>query len=180
MAEQIIAQGALVSELLPWQTPRPEHFPRRNRIISGLSLGTLVVEAAVKSGSLITARYALEHDREVFAIPGSIHNPMSEGCHHLIKQGAKLVAGCADIIEEIGQFGQLLQQNTIENNPMTPISKSEGVATPPLLEYIGFEPTAVDTIAERAKQSVSDVLAQILDMELAGTIAAVPGGYIRL
>lgn len=177
LAEQIAAQGALVSEFLPTQGVRAEHFPKRNRIISGLSLATLVVEAALKSGSLITARFAMEQGRDVFAIPGSIHNPMSEGCHKLIKQGAKLVENVMDIIEEVGQFQQLLARQHIEIQQQLPhINEQED----PFLACIGYEVTSVDCIAERANLSVADVLARLLDMELSGKIACVAGGYTRI
>lgn len=176
LAQQICENGALVSEFLPDQTARAGNFPRRNRIISGLSQGTLVVEAAIKSGSLITARFAMEQDREVFAVPGSIHNPMSKGCHWLIKQGAKLVEEINDIIEELTTFQQFLAKRVITE---TPDEKAAFVEAHPLIRHIGYEVTAVDCIAERSLLPVNDVLAQLLDMELAGEITSVPGGYLR-
>jgi DNA processing protein len=180
LAQQISTTGAVISEFMPDQTARPENFPRRNRIIAGLSQGTLVIEAAIKSGSLITAKYAMEQDREVFAVPGSIQNPMSKGCHWLIKQGAKLVENTDDIIEEIEVFQRLLvkqanQNGQLESVKTTPIDKEE-----PLLKHIGYEATAVDCIAQRSLLPVHNILAQLLVMELAGLIAAVPGGYIRV
>ncbi|MCJ8268592.1 MAG: DNA-processing protein DprA [Psychrosphaera sp.] len=177
LAQQVSENGALISEFLPDQTARPENFPRRNRIISGLSQGTLVVEAAIKSGSLITAKYAMEQDREVFAIPGSIHSPMSKGCHWLIKQGAKLVEDINDIVEELSAFQHFLAQQAIER---IQVKQTSAVPTEGLLKHIGFEATAVDCIAQRSLLSIPDVLAQLLDMELAGKVAAVPGGYLRL
>lgn len=177
LAEQIVDSGALVSEFLPQQGVRAEQFPKRNRIISGLSHGTLVVEAALKSGSLVTARTAMEQNREVFAIPGSIHSPMSEGCHHLIKQGAKLVENIHDIIEEVGPFQHYLAKQHIEICQNDPISKEE---EDPFLACIGYEITPVDIIAQRSNLPVNDVLARLLDMEIAGKVAAVGGGYSRI
>ncbi|NQZ06504.1 MAG: DNA-protecting protein DprA [Algicola sp.] len=177
LAQQVSENGALVSEFLPDQTARPENFPRRNRIISGLSQGTLVIEAAIKSGSLITAKYAMEQDREVFAIPGSIHSPMSKGCHWLIKQGAKLVEDINDIVEELSTFQHFLAERAIERVQVTQTSAEPGDG---LLKHIGFEATAVDSIAQRSLLPIPNVLAQLLDMELAGKVAAVPGGYLRL
>jgi DNA processing protein len=177
LAQQISESGALVSEFLPDQTARPENFPRRNRIISGLSQGTLVIEAAIKSGSLITAKYAMEQDREVFAIPGSIHSPMSKGCHWLIKQGAKLVEDINDIVEELSAFQHFLAERAIQS---IQVKQTSAVPEDSLLKHIGFEATAVDSISQRSSLSIPDVLAQLLDMELAGKVAAVPGGYLRL
>ncbi len=177
LAQQISENGALVSEFLPDQTARPENFPRRNRIISGLSQGTLVIEAAIKSGSLITAKYAMEQDREVFAIPGSIHSPMSKGCHWLIKQGAKLVEDINDIVEELSAFQHFLAERAIVN---IQAKQTSAVPEDDLLKHIGFEATAVDSISQRSSLPIHDVLAQLLDMELAGKVAAVPGGYLRL
>lgn len=177
LAQQICQSGALVSEFLPQQAAKAEHFPRRNRIVSGLTKGTLVVEAAVKSGSLITARYALEQNREVFAVPGSIHNPMSEGCHQLIKQGAKLVESIHDIIEEIGEFQQFLAKQSIENQATQPNNQDMADS---FLACIGYDVTSVDTIAERSNLPVPDVLARLLDMEIEGKITAIAGGYTRI
>lgn len=176
LAQQIIDNGALVSEFLPDQSARPENFPRRNRLISGLSQGTLVIEAAIKSGSLITAKYAMEQGREVFAIPGSIHNPMSQGCHQLIKQGAKLVENINDIIEELTAFAHFLAKKSLAQTRQTnKVDDSQN----PLLAHIGFEATSVDVIAQRSLLPVNDILAQLLDMELVGDIVAVAGGYLR-
>lgn len=169
--------GCLLSEFVPGTPPRAEHFPRRNRIVSGLSRGVLVVEAAFKSGSLITARYGLEQGREVFAIPGNINNPMVQGCHQLIKQGAKLVAEVADINEE---FQNLVLKSEINKPSRQEKSKGESLATDKLLVSVDFDVTAIDVIAERSNMLVSDVLATLLEYELRGLVAAVPGGYIKL
>jgi len=175
LAEAIRDQGgALVSEFWPQVPPRPEHFPRRNRIISGLSLGTVVVEAAEQSGSLITARYALEQGREVFAVPGSIHNPQARGCHRLIQQGAKLVGCAADILEELHPLARFVA---------TPASLESKVASDlpfsALLDNVGYETTAIDRIVQGSGLPVPEVMTQLIELELAGWIASVPGGYVR-
>ena len=183
LAKQISEQGLLVSEFLPNQTAKPENFPRRNRIISGLCTGTLVVEAAVKSGSLITAKYALEQNREVFAIPGAISNPLSKGCHQLIKHGAKLVEDIHDIIAELPDIQQHIiaqkQQISESINSTNCGENGHKSAQNPLINHISYEMTSVDLIAQRSNLAVNDILAQLLDMELAGDILAVPGGYLR-
>lgn len=177
LAQQIIAQGALVTEFPTESRAKANHFPRRNRIISGLSAGVLVVEAAVQSGSLITARMAAEQGREVFAIPGSIHNPMAKGCHSLIKQGAKLVETAADIIEEISGLRQLIAKplpcstNVISDNLSPELAQ--------LISHIEYAPTPIDVIVERSGLTVEDVSSMLLLLELANKIAVVPGGYMR-
>ncbi|MDF2867118.1 MAG: protecting protein DprA [Gammaproteobacteria bacterium] len=177
LSEAILAQGgALVSEFAPNVKPRPENFPRRNRIISGVSLGVLVVEAALQSGSLITARYAMEQGREVFAIPGSIHNPLARGCHALLKQGAKLVETAQDIIEELGALYQASIQ-VVEPEYVVPELDSEYQF---LLTCINYEPTTVDFIVARSGFTANVVSSMLLILELQGIISAVPGGYIRL
>ena len=179
LAAQIIEQGgAIISEYLPTDLPLPDHFPRRNRIISGLSVGVVVIEASLRSGSLITARCALEQGREVFALPGVLGNPMSEGTHWLIQQGAYLVTGPKDIAEQLGSGLNWLP--TIENKT---ISSSEAQVELPfadVLANVGDEVTSVDVVAERAGQPVPEVVIKLLDLELAGWIAAVPGGYVRI
>nr|WP_113868976.1 DNA-protecting protein DprA [Brenneria salicis]NMN90362.1 DNA processing protein [Brenneria salicis ATCC 15712 = DSM 30166]RBP58537.1 DNA protecting protein DprA [Brenneria salicis ATCC 15712 = DSM 30166]RLM29924.1 DNA protecting protein DprA [Brenneria salicis ATCC 15712 = DSM 30166] len=170
--------GALVSEFPLSSPPRPTNFPRRNRIISGLSLGTLVVEASIRSGSLVTARYALEQGREVFALPGAIGNPMAEGTHWLIQQGACLVTHPKDIVEQLGSelhwisFGNDQIISAVEEDVELPFAD--------VLANVGDEVTPVDVVAERAGQPVPEVVHQLLELELAGWIAAVPGGYVRL
>ena len=177
LSEAILAQGgALISEFPPHTKPKPENFPRRNRIISGMSMGVLVVEAALKSGSLITARYAMEQGREVFAIPGSIHNPLARGCHALLKQGAKLVETAQDIIEELGALYRVTEP-AVESGYTELELDSEYQF---LLTCINYEPTTVDFIVAQSGLSVNVVSSMLLILELQGIISAVPGGYIRL
>jgi len=179
LAEQIVEHGgAVISEYLVTDLPMADHFPCRNRIISGLSLGVVVIEASLRSGTLITARYALEQGREVFALPGALGNPMSEGTHWLIQQGAYLVTGPKEIAEQLGSGLHWLSLN--EN---TTICASEAEVELPfadVLANVGDEVTPVDVVAERAGQPVPEVVIKLLDLELAGWIAAVPGGYVRI
>jgi DNA processing protein len=176
LAYRIAEAGALVSEFPPGTPPRAEHFPRRNRIISGLSLGTLVVEAAIRSGSLISARYALEQGREVFAIPGSIHNPLARGCHHLIRQGAKLVETAQDIMDELGALATALDFTaTPAPDHDTQPQLSEDYAQ--LLESIGFENTSIDMLVETTHLTPAEVSSMLLQLEMNGYIAASPGGF---
>ena len=179
LAHRIRAGGALVSEFPPRTPPLRGHFPRRNRIIAGLSLGTLVVEAARYSGSLITARLAAEYGREVFAIPGSIHSPLARGCHQLIKTGAKLVEEAADVLTEL-QFPVGKEQVT---------SRQPERRTPPeldkeyemLLDALGFEPATIDVLVARTHLPGESVASMLLILELEGRVAALPGGrYGRL
>ena len=182
LAEQIIEKGgALVTEFIPGTPPLPAHFPQRNRIISGLSLGVLVVEAALNSGTLITARYALEQNREVFAIPGSINSPQSKGCHQLIKQGACLVETTAELVEEIagplasyGEKYQHLTQNSTELKPADELSHEESL----LLELLGYEPMLIDELATR--WPMEKLLQLLIALELKGVIASDQGYYTRL
>ncbi len=169
LALQIAARGAIVSEF-PLGTPvMAANFPRRNRIISGLSRGVLVVEAAPESGSLITARLAGEQGREVFAIPGSIHSPVARGCHKLIKQGAKLVETAADILEEFGS-SPIAQENTpAAVNP----------ENCPILEALGHAPSTLDELAERTGLRAGELLPELLTLELSGQIASLPGNRFQ-
>ena len=180
LARQIVdAGGALVSEFPLHLPPVASHFPRRNRIISGLSLGVLVVEAAMRSGSLVTARLALEQNRDIFALPGALGNPGSEGTHWLIQQGALLVAHPNNIIEQLQSDLAWLPESPLSEN----ISAESGIPSlpfPELLANVGDEVTPVDVVAERAGQPVPAIVAKLLELELAGWIAAVPGGYVRL
>ncbi|MGF1726448.1 DNA-processing protein DprA [Photobacterium nomapromontoriensis] len=177
LAVAISEQGALVSEFWPDEAPRPQNFPRRNRIISGLSVGVLVVEATQKSGSLVTARYALEQGREVFALPGPIHYPGSKGCHALIKNGAKLVETPVDIFEEVGALTDCVKNN--HSDALLPQPENEKLPFPALLANVGSEATPVDVVAERSGQPVHEVMMQLLELELQGVVTAVPGGYVR-
>ena len=178
-ARLIDSGGAIVSEFPLSAQPRPGHFPRRNRIISGLSQGVFVVEAAVRSGSLVTARCALEQGRDVFALPGPIGNPGCEGPHWLIKQGATPVTEVRDILENL-QYGLQWLQEDPEKRHYSSDQGKVALPFPKLLANVGDEVTPVDVVAERAGQPVPVTVAQLLELELAGWIAAVPGGYVRL
>jgi len=167
--------GALVSEYPLGTAPRKENFPRRNRIISGLSVGTLIVEAAQQSGSLITARYAGEQGREVFAIPGSIHNPLAKGCHTLIRQGAKLVEKAEHIIEELGHLAQP-ENNQESTDPLIEHSQTPNSVYSDILEHIGFEPTTPDTVIERSGLTPEAVSSMLVVLELQGYVETLPGG----
>ncbi len=183
LAYAIAASGALVSEFPIGTPPLKNHFPRRNRIISGLSVGTLVVEAALQSGSLITARLAGDHGREVFAIPGSIHNPMARGCHQLIRQGAKLVETGADIFAELQGIVRVLapisQEGTAERNAgesRAELDKDYEI----LLDALGFEPAGVDSLVARTGFKADEVASMLLILELENRIKSHPGGlYVR-
>jgi DNA processing protein len=180
LAQRIVENGgALVSEFPLAQPPFPANFPRRNRIISGLSSGVLVVEAAIKSGSLVTARTALEQGREVYAVPGPLGSPGSEGPHWLIKQGAIPVTSVEDILENL-QYGRHPLPDEAEKSNYSPDTELAALPFPELLANVGDEVTPVDVVAERAGQPVPVTVAQLLELELAGWIAAVPGGYVRL
>ncbi|MBI5612270.1 MAG: DNA-protecting protein DprA [Gammaproteobacteria bacterium] len=179
LAHRIAEHGALVSESPLGTPPRRENFPQRNRLISGLSLGVLVVEAALKSGSLITARLAAEQGREVFAIPGSIHSPLARGCHRLIRQGAKLVETAQDILEELAPLAQAAQERAGSGAGARPAGLEPALAG--LLDQLGYDPVAPDTLVERTGLTAEAVSSMLLQMELRGLIAACPGGrYQRI
>jgi DNA processing protein len=177
LAHRIAAQGALVSEFPLGTPPRREHFPRRNRLISGLSLGVLVVEAAIKSGSLITARLAAEQGREVFAIPGSIHSPLARGCHALIRQGAKLVETAPDILEELGALARFAGVSPVRAT--TAPGMPTDAAQQALLELMGYDPVEIDTLIVRSGLTPGGVSSMLLQMELCGLIEARPGGKVQ-
>lgn len=176
LAHRIAGDGALVSEYPLETAPRREHFPRRNRLISGLSLGTLVVEAARRSGSLITARLAAEQGREVFAIPGSIHNALSRGCHQLIRQGAKLVESASDIIEELAPLvGHLMQNAEPETTDELSAPRADGDYEK-LLRALGHDPATTDELAGASGLTIAQVSSMLLILELEGKVDALDGG----
>ncbi len=180
LAQQIAIDGLIVSEYHLGTPPLAQNFPKRNRIISGLSLGTLVVEAAPESGSLVTARLANEQGREVFAIPGSIHSPQSKGCHTLIRQGAKLVESVADITEELPSLSkQISVKHVPDSGAESSITPVEQAADQPLLNALGFDPVDVDTLIARTGLNIAVLQAQLLDLELQGLIARLPGGQLQ-
>ena len=192
LAEAIEKRGALVSEFPLGMPALQANFPRRNRIISGLALGTLVVEAAVRSGSLITARLAADQGREVFAIPGSIHNPLARGCHQLIRQGAKLVETGDDIFAELralaGALAPALQAAVPAQRNSAAAGPGTEQATGPvldkayeiLLDALGFEPAGVDKLVERTGFAADEVASMLLILELDGKLESRPGGrYVR-
>ena len=173
LAHRIADGGCIISEYPLGMGAHAANFPRRNRIISGLSQGVLVVEAAAQSGSLITARMAGDQGRDVFAIPGSIHSPLSKGCHLLIKQGAKLVESAQDILEEL--------RFTL---PTTPLPSASSTATKParasrILDAMGYDPVAPDALALRCEMDIADVNAELLTLEMDGFIELLPGGMVR-
>lgn len=170
LAHRIAAQGALISEYPLGTPPLRENFPRRNRLIAGLAQGTLVVEAAVQSGSLITARLASEQGREVFAIPGSIHAPQSRGCHALIRQGAKLVESAQDILEDLH-----FTSGPIERTVPDPFEVPEDG----LLKAMGFDPVSLDALQARTGLDTAHLQARLLELELAGDVARLPGNLLQ-
>ncbi|MEO5845353.1 MAG: DNA-processing protein DprA [Caldimonas sp.] len=174
LARRIAAQGLLVSEFAVGTPALAENFPIRNRIIAGLAQGTLVVEAAVQSGSLITARLAVEAGRDVFAIPGSIHSPQSRGCHALIKQGAKLVDSAADIVDELSPLARVARIASSVSNPKSAPDRSD-----PVLEALGFDPISLDELIARTGQSAAELSARLLDFELQGRVARLPGQRLQ-
>lgn len=190
LAQEIADQGVLLSEFSIHEGPEASHFPRRNRIIAGLSLGTLVVEAALKSGSLITAQYALDQGREVFAMPGSIHSPLAKGCHQLIQQGAKLVETAQDVLEEL-ELQALLPAGTLDNRrgalgwmekrrEFKFSLKEEKDGLVKLLDKVSYGITTVDALVETTGLTVAKVSSMLLELELKGAVVSVPGGYSRV
>jgi len=185
LAERIIGDGAIVSEFPPGTSPKPGYFPRRNRIIAGLALGTLVVEAGLASGSLITARLASEAGREVFAIPGSIHNPLAKGCHRLIRDGAKLVESAQEIYDELAplarQWAESLRAHLTDAS-IAPKSAGESAFGTDDAEYLllreamGFDPVTMDELVERSGLTVNQLSSMLLKLELDGEVVSTPGG----
>lgn len=194
LAENIVNSGGLlISEYMPDEKALAQNFPRRNRIVSGMSLGTLVIEAALKSGSLITARLAAEQGREVFALPGAVVNPLSRGCHQLIKDGASLIECADDILSLLHTELALNQKTDIASQQNELFDVSDGIKTRPepfvnnervnlekkIYEALDVIPTAIETLVQRTGLSVIDISQQLILMELKGHVCQVPGGYVR-
>lgn len=180
LAEKIVERGGcIVSEFPLGTAPQPQNFPRRNRIISGMSLGTLVVEAALKSGSLITARYALEQNREVFAMPSSIQNPMAKGCHALIKEGGVLVENCEDILRELRMLlPDYFDKNTSKlsfDSPQSELPIND--ADKSVMQYIEHEPQSLEQLADASGMSVDYLLSSLMSLEISGVIENTAQGY---
>ncbi|MEM1081152.1 MAG: DNA-processing protein DprA [Pseudomonadota bacterium] len=194
LAHRMVEQGAVVSCFAPGVGPRPGHFPARNRIISGMSLGVLVIEAGLRSGSLITARLAGEQGREVFALPGSTRNPYARGCHQLIRQGAKLVESAEEVLDELKPLATELAdrlQRLIGEEDAVPSAGAQSTPSSPdlkqdqpaqqVLRAVGFDPTPIDRIIVDSQLDTATVSARLLQLEMAGLIEAHPGGrYSRL
>jgi DNA processing protein len=199
LAQRIAAQGVLISEFPPGTAARADHFPRRNRIIAGLSLGTLVIEAGLRSGSLITARLAAEQGREVFALPGSIHNPLARGCHRLIRDGARLVESVAEIIETLAPAARMLgrelaarlQTEAGDEATLEPVAKGgadgsgerSGYGENPeyrrLLSELGYDAATLDELVQRTGQSAAALSSMLLMLELEARIESLPGNRYR-
>lgn len=183
LAQRIAAQGALISEYPLGTPPLAAHFPQRNRLIAGLSQGTLVVEAALESGSLITAELAAQYGREVFAIPGSIHAPQSRGCHALIRQGAKLVESVHDILEELRCVLPAAAQSALPFDEPAPGAGAAGqadqAAACAVLQALGFDPCGLDALQARTGLATAVLQARLLELELSGSVQRLPGGLFQ-
>jgi len=185
LAEAISQNGCLISESPVGAAPHKGSFPQRNRIISGLSIGTLVTEAAINSGSLITTRHAMEQGREVFAIPGSIHNPLSKGCHSLIKSGAKLVENASDILEELLPLvnSRPIRHTSAAESSQAPTEKQVDGLDPSyqtLVKHIEYEPVGIDELVERSNLNASEIASMLLILELQGQVISQNGLYSRI
>ena len=180
LADEIVATGLIASEFPAGSPPRRAHFPQRNRLISGLSLGTLVVEAARASGSLITARFAAEQGREVFALPGSIHNPLARGCHRLIRDGAKLVESADDILSELGALAGHMQQSGDDLETRAEALRDDDQEYVKLRSFLSHDPISVDEIVERSGLTIDQVSSMLLILELDGTVEKQSGGRYSL
>ncbi len=180
LAHEIAANGALATEFPLGTHPDKSHFPQRNRLISGISLGTLVVEAARRSGSLITARLAGEQGREVFAVPGSIHNPLARGCHKLIRQGAKLVETAEDIVAEIAPLCTHLLQTSLESTTKEELPEHDDEEYRHLRKHLGHDPVSVDELAENSGLTIDQVSSMLLILELEGIVESQSGGRYSL
>lgn len=181
LSEEIVQTGLLISEYPPSAPPVPQYFPARNRIISGLTVGVLVIEATMQSGSLITARFALQEGRQVYALPGSLHSPLSKGCHFLIKEGAKLVETIEDILEETVGFAawygaKIDQKKTVKDKKESILDKK----AQELLNAVDFSPTPFDAILMRTGLTVTEVSVILMALELKGLIRLQSGGYERV
>lgn len=180
LAHRIAQQGMIISEFPLGTPPLMANFPRRNRIISGLSLGTLVVEAALQSGSLITARLAAEQGKDVFAIPGSIHSPQSRGCHALLKQGAKLVEVAQDVLEELNLSTERIKPFSADPQADHDDDQAAGLcADSPLMRALGFDAVSLDALQARTGLDTARLQAQLLELELGGKLARLPGGLFQ-
>jgi DNA processing protein len=180
LAHRIAQNGLLVSEYPLGTPPLSANFPKRNRIIAGLAQGTLVIEAALKSGSLITARLAAEQGKEVFAIPGSIHSTQARGCHALIKQGAKLVESAQDVLEEMKlDLGATFATSSIANNSIDTAPIGLFDINNSLLEALGFDPVGLDALQARSGLDTAGLQAELMTLELDGLVARLPGGLFQ-
>ena len=183
LASEIAKTGVIVSEFALGVSPKADNFPRRNRIISGLSLGVLVVEAALRSGSLITARTALDQGREVFAIPGSIHNPLTKGCHQLIREGAKLVEVATDITEDLGALAKVAPDVDMPaiNNDGANFKFETDSDYQTLFNFLGYDPIEIDVLIEKSGLAAEAVSSMLLLLELEGEVESLPGSrYVKI
>jgi DNA processing protein len=189
LAQRIAAQGTVVSEFPPGTPARADHFPRRNRIIAGLALGTLVIEAGLQSGSLITARLAGEQGREVFALPGSIHNPLARGCHRLIRDGARLVESAGEVVEALVpaaralgvELAQRLQAPVAAGEVRVGGWRDDDADYRCLLQALGHDPVTLDELVERTGRGTAELSSMLLMLELEGRVEGLPGNrYQRL